>query len=132
MAERLIEPLPTRLAKDDDPASLRFVDGLSRQFRLDEHEWQMVIRAATTLDELVRLEDAAADAPATVKGSMGQTVANPLFAEIRAHRSTFNTLMKSLRLPTELQELEAVRTAEKGRMTTSERGIHAARARHGF
>jgi hypothetical protein len=58
-------------------------------------------------DELRNLEDACREADLvdtlsaglvgadlTVKGSMGPSVANPLFAEVRQHRSTFASLMK--------------------------------------
>jgi hypothetical protein len=63
-------------------------------------------------DELRILEDACREADLVdtlqaglvgadlmVKGSMGQSVANPLFTEVRQHRSTFASLMKQLALP---------------------------------
>ena len=63
-------------------------------------------------DELRTLEDCAREAdlvdqmeaeqkgsPKTVKGSMGQTVAAPLISELRQHRATLNTMLRSLKLP---------------------------------
>ncbi|MFD4635311.1 recombinase family protein [Streptomyces sp. NPDC058284] len=94
-------------------------------------EWATLRRAADTLDELAALEDAAADAPATVPGSKGQPVANPLFAEIRAHGTTYGALTRALKLPTEAKELAKVTTAERGHLDPHTKALRAARARHG-
>lgn len=50
---------------------------------------------------------------------------------IRAHRTTFNALMRSLKLPTVADELSRLRTAEKGQMTPTERARKAAATRYG-
>lgn len=68
-------------------------------------------------DELRVLEDACREAdlidliqaglvgePLYMQGSMGQRVANPLFAEVRQHRATFASLMRQLALPDEPSE----------------------------
>jgi len=91
-------------------------------------------------DELRTLEDAAQEAdlidemtaeqrgqPKTVKGSMGQVVAAPLVSELRQHRATLNTLLRSLKLP----EVDAAAVAEQAaaRAGESERKRAAAVAR---
>ena len=91
-------------------------------------------------DELRTLEDAAQEAdlidemtreqrgqPKTVKGSMGQLVAAPLVSELRQHRATLNTLLRSLKLP----EVDAGALAEQAaaKAGESERKRAAAVAR---
>lgn len=51
-------------------------------------------------DLIDRLEAALHDAPLTVLGSMKQEVASPLVSELRQHRATLNTLLRSLTLAT--------------------------------
>lgn len=80
-------------------------------------------------DELRTLQDAAAEAdlidemtaeqrdqPKTVKGSMGQLVAAPLVSELRQHRATLNTLLRSLKLP----EVDATAVAEQAAVKAGE------------
>ena len=65
--------------------------------------------------------------PKTVKGSMGQLVAAPLVSELRQHRATLNTLLRSLKLP----EVDAGALAEQAaaKAGESERKRAAAVAR---
>ena len=53
-------------------------------------------READLIDEMTR-EQSGKDK--TVKGSMGQIVAAPLISELRQHRATLNTMLRSLKLP---------------------------------
>jgi hypothetical protein len=77
-------------------------------------------------DELRVLEDACREAdlidqiaaglvgePLYMTGSMGQKVANPLFAEVRQHRATFASLMRQLALPDETSEESARSTGAR-------------------
>lgn len=62
-------------------------------------ELRILEDACREADLVERLEVALRDAPLVVKGSMGQEVSSPLVSELRQHRVTLNTLLKSLRLP---------------------------------
>jgi hypothetical protein len=42
--------------------------------------------------------------PLYMKGSMGQSVINPIVPELRQHRATLAALLKHLKLPDELVE----------------------------
>jgi hypothetical protein len=53
-------------------------------------------READLIDEMTREQK---DKDKTVKGSMGQIVAAPLISELRQHRATLNTMLRSLKLP---------------------------------
>ncbi|GAU69922.1 hypothetical protein SSP35_15_00770 [Streptomyces sp. NBRC 110611] len=105
MADRFAEPLPDSLEHPEMPPGSRWFDAVTRYWRLDADEWAKAEHIARAKDELARLEEAADDAPPTVKGSMGQPVANPLFAEVRAHRRSVSDLVKTLELPSEYDEL---------------------------
>jgi hypothetical protein len=66
-------------------------------------ELRMLEDAAREVD-LIATMDAAREAPdfeLIVRGSMGQDVINPLVAELRQHRSTVASLLKSLKLSDE-------------------------------
>ena len=81
-------------------------------------------READLIDEMTR-EQAGKDK--TVKGSMGQIVAAPLIAELRQHRATLNTMLRSLKLP-EVDAGALAAEAER-RAGESERKRAAAQAR---
>ncbi|MFF4143225.1 hypothetical protein ACFY0A_17775 [Streptomyces sp. NPDC001698] len=104
MAERFVEPLPDWSDRPDMPPAARWLHDVSRTWRLDDAEWQVAMHIATAELELSALLAAAEDAPASVRGSKGQPVANPLFAEIRAHRKSIADLRKQLDLPSETEE----------------------------
>lgn len=57
--------------------------------------------ACREADLIDRIEAGAAGAELMSVGSMGQPVVNPLIAELRQHRSTFQRLVASLKLPDE-------------------------------
>lgn len=66
------------------------------QFRLDE--LRILKDCCREIDIIERIERELKTGEATVKGSQGQPVANPLFAEARQHRSTLASLLKQLKL----------------------------------
>jgi hypothetical protein len=80
-------------------AGKRLWASVTADYELDPVEVEVLREAANTLDELDTINRALRDAPATVSGSKGQPVTNPLFAEARAHRLVLNKLLGSLDLP---------------------------------
>lgn len=89
-------------------------------------------------DELQVLEDACYEAdlisvlrvgmvgePLKVRGSQGQDVINPIIAELRQHRATLATLLRSLKLP----DLEG--EASSARSTSARAAANARWARRG-
>ncbi|ASW84761.1 hypothetical protein [Mycobacterium intracellulare] len=54
--------------------------------------------AAKVADIIAELDEAADEAPLTVKGSMGQPVISPLIAEARVQRSLLASLLAKLNL----------------------------------
>lgn len=69
------------------------------ELNADEHE--LLIEACRTVDELDSINEAIADGTPTVAGPRGNSVANPLYAEARAHRAVLNRLLRALGLPDE-------------------------------
>lgn len=94
----------------------------TRDYELGEHELAILESACRELDIVDRLEKALKDAKLIVNGSMGQPTANPLLGEVRQHRTTYTSLIKSLKLP----ESDEATPAQKAR-STSARAAAAAR-----
>lgn len=80
-------------------AGRKLWDDVTEAYDLLPHELRVLASACRTLDELGRLERALAKAKPTVRGSKGQTRPHPLFAEVRAHRTTLKTLLAAVGLP---------------------------------
>jgi hypothetical protein len=68
-------------------------------YLLTPAEHEVLVALCHAVDQLGRLNAEAVAAPLTVKGSKGQPVPNPLFAEVRAHAKTVETLQRALCLP---------------------------------
>ncbi|MBM7278285.1 P27 family phage terminase small subunit [Gordonia rubripertincta] len=66
--------------------------------QLDARELSILELACATTDELRKVERALKRSPATVEGSMGQPVPNPLLAEARAARTQIAALLGKLEL----------------------------------
>jgi hypothetical protein len=120
--------------KPEPPPNLRaggteLWDGILARYELRVDEI-VLLEAACRERDLVdgmqlEIESAIAAGRWTVKGSMGQDVANPLLPELRHHRGTLSSLLKRLGL--DVADEEAA--GGKQLMTRSEIGRHAARAR---
>jgi hypothetical protein len=76
-------------------------------FTDEPHKVQILAQACRVADVVAELDEAADEAPLTVKGSMGQQVISPFIAEARAQRSLLTQLLGRLDLPDTGEEAEA-------------------------
>jgi ABC-type hemin transport system ATPase subunit len=81
------------------PRGRAFWRSVVTDFALRADEVLVLEHAARTVDVLARIDEALADAPLTVKGSMGQLVEHPLMSEGRAQRAALARLLAQLKLP---------------------------------
>lgn len=88
-------------------------DQVAPCYRLRPDELRVLEDACREADLVERLEVELRGAPLMVKGSMGQMVASPLVSELRQHRATLNTLLKSLKLPDEAANASAVSSSAR-------------------
>lgn len=72
-----------------------------KRYSLMPHEKLILRGACVALDQIGLLEAELDGADLLVKGSMGQDVANPLLAELRAQQAAFDRAIKQLDLPDE-------------------------------
>jgi hypothetical protein len=86
-------------------------------FTDEPHKVQILTQACRVADIVAELDKAAADAPLTVKGSMGQIVISPFIAEARAQRSLLAQLLGKLDLPDTDEEI----LAKAARLTRTRR-----------
>jgi hypothetical protein len=59
----------------------------------DPDKAELLFQACKTADQIAELDEAAAEAPLTVKGSMGQPVISPFIAEARVQRGLLAQLL---------------------------------------
>jgi hypothetical protein len=76
-------------------------------FTDEPHKIQILTQACRVADVVAELDDAADEAPLTVKGSMGQQVISPFIAEARAQRALLAQLLSRLGLPDTDEESQA-------------------------
>ena len=71
---------------------------ITAEFDLENepHKLQILAQACRTVDLIAELDEAAAEAPLTVRGSMGQPVISPFIAEARAQRALLAQLLARL------------------------------------
>jgi hypothetical protein len=62
----------------------------------EPHKLHVLRQACRVADVIAELDEAADEAPLTVKGSMGQQVISPFIAEARAQRSLMAQLLARL------------------------------------
>jgi hypothetical protein len=68
-------------------------------FTDEPHKVHILTQACRVADVVAELDEAAEEAPLTVKGSMGQQVISPFIAEARAQRALLAQLLGRLGLP---------------------------------
>jgi len=59
----------------------------------DPDKAELLFQACKAADQIAELDEAAAEAPLTVKGSMGQAVISPFIAEARFQRALLAQLL---------------------------------------
>ena len=99
------------------PAGRRLWREVTTAYTLRPDELAVLTEAARTADLVARLATSLEGAELTVPGSMGQPVANPLIAELRLQRRSFDALLRSLALPD--QEGEVPGRDRNGRYTST-------------
>lgn len=60
---------------------------------LEPHKVQILSQACRVADQIAELDEAAAEAPLTVRGSMGQPVISPFISEARVQRALLAQLL---------------------------------------
>jgi hypothetical protein len=62
----------------------------------DPDKAELLFQACKTADQIAELDEAAAEAPLTVKGSMGQPVISPFISEARVQRGLLAQLLSRM------------------------------------
>lgn len=84
--------------KNLNPEAERMWNNILSTYELRPDECRLVVDIVREIDIINRITRELEGAPAMVKGSMGQEVANPLFSEARQHRLALASLFKQLGL----------------------------------
>lgn len=99
-----------------------------RSLTADFEEWRpdelaLLSGAARRLDVIAKLEAELEHAPVIVRGSQGQPVAQPLYAEVRAEWTVFARLCKQLGLEdaAEIEQARDALRAQRGRRNAAKR-----------
>lgn len=76
---------------------------MTADYELSPAEYRLLEDACREADliDLIQAEIDGDDFDLTTFGSMGQTVASPLLAEVRQHRSVMKALLSAIKLPDE-------------------------------
>lgn len=99
----------------------------TKAYDLAAHEKLILKGACVALDQIALLEAELVGASLTARGSMGQEVANPLLAEVRAQQAAFDRAIKQLALPE-----EGASAGDRGSSSRSVSARDAAAARWGL
>jgi hypothetical protein len=106
-------------------AGLKLWHDVTGKYDLRPDELRVLEDACRETALIDRMEAEARTAALMIAGSMGQSVVNPLFSELRQHRSAFAALMRQLKLPDEEPVVESenrsaqARTAAKSRWSVA-------------
>jgi hypothetical protein len=76
----------------------KFWREVAKDHPLRPDQRRILFEVCCECDLIDRLQTALKDTPTTTKGSMGQLVAHPILSELRMHRGTLATLVRSLAL----------------------------------
>ncbi|WP_040520520.1 hypothetical protein [Gordonia malaquae] len=107
---------PTKLG----PKGRKLWNSIAGKYVLRADEMRTLEDACREADLIEKMEKEHLTAALIVKGSQGQPVINPLVSELRQHRATLGALLKSLKLP---DEVEAA--AAEGRSTAARNAANA-------
>lgn len=94
-----MEPMPKRPPKEVGPRGRALWREVAARYTLTPTEYELLREMCCASDELGRLTTASKHVSATVKGSRGQAICHPIFAELRAHRESIRRLARQLNLP---------------------------------
>lgn len=98
-------------------------------YDLAAHELVTLEAACREVDLIADMEKALKGAQMVVKGSMGQSVAHPLLAEVRQHRAAYISFIKALALPE--SDEPAVPKPDNGRRAQAQAAANARWAKRG-
>lgn len=90
---------PKRPPKEVGPRGRALWREVVARYELTPTEYEVLREMCCATDEVGRLTTVAKHVSATVKGSRGQAICHPVFAELRAHRESIRRLTRQLNLP---------------------------------
>jgi hypothetical protein len=104
---RPLRVIPRGVPKGLDAAGAKLWKSVDEVFDFTDEpgKVQLLAQACKVADIIAELDDAAAEAPLTVKGSMGQPVISPFIAEARVQRALLAQLLGKLDLPPTEEDL---------------------------
>lgn len=114
-----------------DRAGKKLWREIAKDYDLRPDEYRILEDACREADLIEILADAQREQPVMISGSMGQSVLNPLIAEVRQHRTTLSTLLVKLKLPDEPTAVGQPAPAGDDRATQARAAANARWSRRG-
>lgn len=95
-----------RLPKGLEPPGRALWRRITSEFDIDSEpdKIELLFQACKVADQIAELDEAAAEAPLTVKGSMGQPVISPFIAEARVQRGLLAQLLARMNFAAAAEE----------------------------
>jgi hypothetical protein len=93
---------------------------VTREFEFNSAETELLRQLCVVVDEIAQLRCVLAELGPMVKGSKGQPVLSPVFAQLVSHRKLFDELVVALALPIE-GEAAGQRRSAKSKMAADAR-----------